>query len=397
MAEAINCSLSGADLDALLAPLRAAGLLPITAISTLSAGLSNHTYKVVTATASYVLRCNTPAADNFCRREHERAYWQLAANATLAPALLWVSPDGRYYLSEFITQEPLLSRRLPNASIAGLGGDSPGALMWSALACQVSAANLLRGQPQRRVISANDVIPPKEAGVLTGSAFTHAYPDQAHELLLALLLRLRDLPQGQNSVSMSEQWLLYQRQLQRLLPRSQSPDAASPEALHRDGELAQFQKLMLTPSCHWQQRARQLLGRQAQISDGLATLAACLIRPQFCHRDLNPHNVLLKDQRLYCIDFEYAAASHPLFDLATVLATHDLTPAQQWFLLQQYLDNHPNLTKDALKAVPAAMDIYWVFACAWALLMAASCTEEARQCEYLGWFDDFWSALSFAI
>ncbi|MGL5390176.1 MAG: phosphotransferase family protein, partial [Shewanella sp.] len=260
--------------------------------------------------------------------------------AQLAPALLWVSPDSRYYLSEFIVEEPLLT----SAQCERLAK-----IPWSALACQVGGAQLLAG--------------PRQWGA-------SAYPNAAHTLLLRLLLQLRDLPTGDNSIAMCEQWQQYQLQLQRLLPRGLS--------------------------CDWQLRARQLLSRQSQITDDLATLKACLIRPQFCHRDLNPHNLLLKQQRLYCIDFEYAAASHPLFDIATVLATHRLTPAQQRCLLQQYLDKHPHLTKDAEAAVPAAMAMYWIFACAWALLMAAAEPNEARLGEYLGWFDGFWAALASA-
>jgi thiamine kinase-like enzyme len=103
--------------------------------------------------------------------------------------------------------------------------------------------------------------------------------------------------------------------------------------------------------------------------------------------------LLLKNNRLCCIDFEYATASHPLCELAVVLATHALTPYQQSVLVKQYLSGHPYVTAQAVTAVPAAIDMYWVFACYWALLMAAQ-TEPSRSADYLAWFDSFWPLIT---
>ncbi|MBO6228476.1 MAG: phosphotransferase, partial [Shewanella sp.] len=187
-------------------------------------------------------------------------------------------------------------------------------------------------------------------------------------LLLELLLQLREMPTVPYAISITEQWQEYHQQM-----------------------LAY--QASLTTMHNWNERVAKLLNIQIAIKDWCDNLAACLIKPKFCHRDINPHNLLLKNNRLYCIDFEYATASHPLCELAVVLATHALTPAQQNELVTQYLSEHPYVSVNAVAAVPAAIDMYWVFACYWTLLMAAQ-TEPSRSADYLAWFDCFWPLIT---
>ncbi|MDH1470797.1 phosphotransferase [Shewanella sp. GD03713] len=408
--------------DTLLAVLAQAGLTDISQIQPLADGLSNHNYHIETPTAHYVLRENADAADSFCSREQELFYWRHLAKAKLAPELLWVSGDQRYYLSEFIfaqslpslpiasqfaplmedvegranllTEEPiaasgidrldnLVSREpsmasgyqelsLPNLSRPNLSSNE---LSWKELESQCCAATFCLGeahieawlQSHADIKGAADKqawYPSERLAVL--EAIT---PNRAHSLLLQLLQQLREQATGPYHISITEQWQEYHAQLL---------DFAAADK----GEA-------------WQSRLAQLLSIQRQIHGWMATLADCLVKPQFCHRDLNPHNLLLKDNQLYCIDFEYTTASHPLCELAVVLATHQLTPAQRHLLVRQYLAGHPGLTSDAIKAIPAAIEMYWVFAVYWALLMAAH-THGERQQEYFDWFDLFWPLISHA-
>ncbi|MFB2641252.1 phosphotransferase [Shewanella bicestrii] len=417
--------------DALLAVLAQAGLTDISQIQPLADGLSNHNYHIETPTAHYVLRENADAADSFCSREQELFYWRHLAKAKLAPELLWVSGDQRYYLSEFIfaqslpslpiatqfaplmediegranllTEEPIaasgidtleqpeVSREpsmasgyqelslqnlsLPNLSSKALSSKalSSKALSWKELESQCCAATFCQGeahieawlQSHAYIKGAADKqawYPSERLALL--EALT---PNRAHNLLLQLLQQLREQATGPYHISITEQWQEYHTQLL---------DFAAADK----GEA-------------WQSRLAQLLSIQRQIHGWTATLADCLVKPQFCHRDLNPHNLLLKDNQLYCIDFEYTTASHPLCELAVVLATHLLTPAQRHLLVRQYLAGHPGLTSDAIKAIPAAIEMYWVFAVYWALLMAAH-THGERQQEYFNWFDHFWPLIS---
>lgn len=397
--------------DVLLAVLAQAGLTDISQIQPLADGLSNHNYHIETPTAHYVLRENADAADSFCSREQELFYWRHLAKAKLAPELLWVSGDQRYYLSQYIFAQSLPS--LPIASqfaplmediegredlvtdnaIAASGIDtleqpkvprepsmasgyqelSLPNLSWKELESQCCATTFCLGeahieawlQSHADIKGAAD----KQAWYLSErlGLLEALTPNRAHSLLLQLLQQLREQATGPYHISITEQWQEYH------------------------GQLLAFAAVDMGEA--WQSRLAQLLSIQTQIHDWTATLADCLVEPQFCHRDLNPHNLLLKDNQLYCIDFEYATASHPLCELAVVLATHQLTPAQRYLLVRQYLAEHPGLTSDAIKAIPAAIEMYWVFAVYWALLMAVH-TRGERQQEYFDWFDHFWPLIN---
>lgn len=350
----------------LLPILRTAGLDRITHISELSGGLSNHNYKISTSTAEYVLRLNTDKADSFCSRTQEHFYWRHLAKIKLAPDLLWVSDDERYYLSAFIESDVIVSDSIATnmSSNALLCKCS---VPWQALEGVCSAANFLRGQESLQHLPSTDEHRVRIA----------PYPNQAHRLLLGLLLQLRELPKGPYGISITEQWQKYHQQMLAFMGGS-----SSWVPLSKIGE------------DDWHRRATQILGIQLNIQRWTETLANCLLQTQFCHRDLNPHNLLFKNNRLYCIDFEYATASHPLCELATVLATHLLTPLQQHFLVQRYLAKHPYLTEEAVFAVPAAIDMYWVVSCYWALIMAAQQTELSSYAEYIACFDLFWQQIS---
>ncbi|MGI1944630.1 phosphotransferase [Shewanella glacialipiscicola] len=392
---------SNSSLNALYPILRRAGLVQVLSIQELSGGLSNHNYKIITPTASYVLRVNTGAASRFCNREQECFYWQQLADIKLAPQLLWVSEDNRYYLSEFI--------------------ESDNVIYWPALECQTRAADFVQGQfvlgqAGLRQSKLDSLFPSvsshssddsdlhnsglhnsglhnsglhhsdADSQALLGPTKISKHPNQAHDLLLALLLQLRSLPTGPYHISVTAQWQEYHQQM---LAYQASA------ALKNRATLSQHDEVTDKPihTCEWNERVAKLLGIQMDIKNWSNCLAACLIKPQFCHRDLNPHNLLFKNNHLYCIDFEYASASHPLCELAVVLATHRLTPVQQTLLVDGYLKQHPNVTADAVQAVPAAIDMYWVFACYWALLMAGQ-TQSSHNIDYLAWFDRFWPLIT---
>lgn len=368
---------AGESFNALLPILKRAGLEQVLSICELSGGLSNHNYKITTPEGCYVLRVNADAADSFCTREQERFYWQQLAQAKLAPALLWVSEDERYYLSDFIESGLIESAVASGAEWAAIEHNVIDSerfqrkrfIHWPALERQTSAADFVLGQSSLGILHHGDSQQASfnpEPWLMPIQQDKH--PNSAAHLLLELLLQLRELPTGSYAISITEQWQEYHQQM-----------------------LAYQASLALTHD--WSERVAKLLNIQIDIKHWCNDLAACLIKPQFCHRDLNPHNLLLKNNRLYCIDFEYATASHPLCELAVVLATHALTPAQQNELVTQYLSQHPYVTSHAVAAVPAAIDMYWVFACYWALLMAAQ-TEPSRSADYLAWFDCFWPLIT---
>jgi len=208
------------------------------------------------------------------------------------------------------------------------------------------------------------------------------WPD-AETLLLPFLRGISRLPVPENIMGVTKQWQTYRDKLALIAAKlSTLPNS----------ELA----------VQWQMSHLELLALEDDINIWLDRLNACSRSDQYSHRDLNPHNLLYKEGKLYCIDFEYACTSHPLFDIAGVLSTHALSTAQRHFLIDGYLDGHPNLTPDAKTALPDAINIYWVFAACWSLLMAADSGDIAvaaqnndtgenphNSQEYLDCFDDF--------
>ena len=71
----------------------------------------------------------------------------------------------------------------------------------------------------------------------------------------------------------------------------------------------------------------------------------------FGHHDFLPANFIHDGSRLWLIDFEYAAYSTAMFDLAGVLAHADVEPRAALAFLQRYFGKH--IAPDALQALAA--------------------------------------------
>ncbi|ABZ77016.1 aminoglycoside phosphotransferase [Shewanella halifaxensis HAW-EB4] len=329
------------------------GLTSVSLIAPLTQGLSNQNYYIRGVHASkpnaaeWVLRVNSWASSQICNRDDEVSNWLLASEERLAPQIVYVSPDNSFYLSEFFAQnEPVC---------------------WSEL------------------ISANGSHP------LTT---THNLWPDAERKLLELLNGLKQLPLPSNVMNVDTQWQRYlarltnmNLQLTRLLGLSDiecsvadviAPPSAS---VHRSDIKSRARQSVSHTSegnnlaeqallSRWQQLYQQLLAQSHQIDAMLDSLAACVNNLQFSHRDLNPYNILVVEDKLKCIDFEYACRSHPLCDLAAVLASHSLSSEQRHWLIDSYLATNLNLNDQARDAVTSAVDLYWVFAVCWALQMA---------------------------
>ncbi|GGN33707.1 MULTISPECIES: choline/ethanolamine kinase family protein [Marinomonas] len=84
-----------------------------------------------------------------------------------------------------------------------------------------------------------------------------------------------------------------------------------------------------------------------------------------CHNDLNPKNILMDDSRIWLIDWEYAGMGDPLFDLAVVARSHNLTREQQEHLLHMYdgtLEMEIALDKMAQYSLAYSLrEIVWLF------------------------------------
>ncbi|MEP0073937.1 MAG: choline kinase family protein [Marinomonas sp.] len=97
-----------------------------------------------------------------------------------------------------------------------------------------------------------------------------------------------------------------------------------------------------------------------------------LTQPQFllpfalCHNDLNPKNILMNDDALWLIDWEYAGVGDPLFDLAVVAKSHNLNDEQIEILLSTYQASLP--LQEARLAIHTYKQCYALREMAWLLL-----------------------------
>ncbi|WP_299497275.1 phosphotransferase [uncultured Shewanella sp.] len=318
-------------MSALQPELEKVALTSINVIAALSQGLSNQNYYIRAQRHNsrhheWVLRVNSQASSQLCNRENEVTNWRLAAAQGLAPSLTFVAKDLSCYLSEFIEQDSL-----DWASMARAQGAHP----------------------------------------LTTEHVCHS---DAEALLLSLLTSLQSLPLPKNSISMTAQWQHYYGVLMsRFATMSKWQQTHANDCLHTE----KLNRL----SEKWLADFESLMANKTVINEWLVQVEGCLLNNQFCHRDLNPHNLLLNRQQLFAIDYEYACASHPLWDLAGILATHHLSSNQRQYLIRGYIANNPNLTQGALQAAPSSIYLYWVFSACWALLMAFSFLEDERKAE----------------
>lgn len=109
-----------------------------------------------------------------------------------------------------------------------------------------------------------------------------------------------------------------------------------------------------------------------------------LLEPTLCHNDLNPKNILMDNEQLWFIDWEYCGVGDPLFDLAVVAKSHNLDERQTMLLLSEY---DVNLSyAEALGAMSEYKKAYAVREMAWLLLKHLVTPEDSI---FLAYYDEF--------
>ncbi|MBT1442939.1 phosphotransferase [Shewanella sp. JM162201] len=300
----------------------------------LTLGLSNDNLIIRIEDDAWVLRINRDASSRFCQRAFEGANWRLAADKALAPPLVAQSVCGRCYLS------PLLEQ-----------GD------WQQRYVELPASAFSFSD-----LSLNDIQKLQSSYSTSADASSTATTANANTtntaLLLELLTGLASLPLPANVKGFAAQWQDYASAL----------SLAMVTTWQADPELV---------AAH-----QALLQSDDDIQRAIAALEAMDLPLQFSHRDLTPHNILRHQGRLFCIDFEYACASHPLWDLAAVLASHQLSMDERMVLALAYLNGHASLNLGHVHLIGDAVRLHWYFGAVWALLMAG----ESGDNQYLVWF-----------
>lgn len=111
--------------------------------------------------------------------------------------------------------------------------------------------------------------------------------------------------------------------------------------------------------------------RSAQLSLTLDLINHDLIatRQGFCHHDMNPLNFLLNTQgKLYLLDWEFAAAGHCDFDIATLFQTFAWQQPQQAVFLRLYNQYYPAAKVDVLQLDMMAV-VVEMMTLLWCILM----------------------------
>ena len=106
--------------------------------------------------------------------------------------------------------------------------------------------------------------------------------------------------------------------------------------------------------------------------------------PVLCHNDLNPKNILMDEQTYWLIDWEYTGMGDPLFDLAVVARSHNLTSPQRQRLITAY---QPSLDLvDSERRIQQYGLAYALREMSWLLLKHLTTPEDPQA---LGFYFDF--------
>lgn len=103
---------------------------------------------------------------------------------------------------------------------------------------------------------------------------------------------------------------------------------------------------------------KQLL--QAAVS--LAALSKDIV---LCHMDLHSGNILLQQQKIWLIDFEYCQLADSCFDLAALSLNLAMTASEEQQMLLFYLQYRPQAAVDLAAKLPLAKQLYSGFCWLW--------------------------------
>lgn len=91
-----------------------------------------------------------------------------------------------------------------------------------------------------------------------------------------------------------------------------------------------------------------------------------------CHMDLHSGNILLQQQRIWLIDFEYCQRADSSFDLAALSLNLQMNSAEEMAMLEFYLQYRPQATLGLTERLRLAKRLYSGFCWLWYLTLPGS-------------------------
>jgi thiamine kinase-like enzyme len=86
-------------------------------------------------------------------------------------------------------------------------------------------------------------------------------------------------------------------------------------------------------------------------------------RKTLCHLDLHHKNILQKGDRLFLIDWEYAAMSHPYHTFASMASIERWSDDDMWKILDNYMGNSSQEDKECMYLYRIVSDLFWAVWC----------------------------------
>ena len=113
-------------------------------------------------------------------------------------------------------------------------------------------------------------------------------------------------------------------------------------------------------------------GDTDKINDCLARIEAMPLPYNICccHNDLVAANIIYVPEVRF-LDWEYACDNDPFFDIATVVAHHELAPDRAMYLLNAYFDGDGERWQTQLARQTEFYDaLYWLWRAAWSPIIS---------------------------
>src|SRR5699024_10873210 len=139
--------------------------------------------------------------------------------------------------------------------------------------------------------------------------------------------------------------------------------------LHSSGEMM-YQRHNLSNMIHYYEtlaleenrmKMERMTPLRAEIHALLHVYESFSFQEAPCHMDAVYINILKnKHEQLFLIDWEYSGMFDPLWDLATLFLSLEMTEEEEGFFLTQYLNREPHQAeKQRLHLLKIFLDYYW--------------------------------------